>query len=90
MGDNESTTQAYRLAGVVTSVENATYGNLYITDAAGDTFYIYGLYDSTGRTRYDRMQNPPRVGDTITVVGAITKYVGYYGVIVEMKSGCLE
>ena len=90
LGDNESTTQAYRLTGVVTSVENATYGNLYITDAAGDTFYIYGLYDSTGRTRYDRMQNPPRVGDTITVVGAITKSVGYSGGMVDMKRGCLE
>ena len=90
LGENETSTQAYQLTGVVTSVENTTYGNLYITDDQGDTFYIYGLYDSTGRIRYDAMANPPQVGDTITVTGAITKYVGYYGQIIEMKSACLQ
>jgi 2',3'-cyclic-nucleotide 2'-phosphodiesterase (5'-nucleotidase family) len=90
LGENETSTQAYQLTGVVTSVENTTYGNLYITDDQGDTFYIYGLYDSTGRIRYDAMANPPQVGDTITVNGAITKYVGYYGQIIEMKSACLQ
>lgn len=90
LGENESTAGAYQLTGVVTAVENTTYGNLYIADEAGNTFYIYGLYDATGRIRYDAMENPPRVGDTITVIGAITKYVGYYGEIIEMKSACLQ
>ena len=67
LGENESTAGAYQLTGVVTAVENTTYGNLYIADEAGNTFYIYGLYDATGRIRYDGMENPPKVGDTITL-----------------------
>ena len=88
--NNESTSQVYQLTGVVTAVENTTYGNLYISDGQGNSFYIYGLYDSTGRIRYDGMQNPPKVGDVITVTGTITKYSGYYGIIIEMKSACLQ
>jgi 2',3'-cyclic-nucleotide 2'-phosphodiesterase (5'-nucleotidase family) len=90
LGENESTPQAYQLTGVVTAVENTTYGNLYIADEAGNTFYLYGLYDSTGRIRYDGMDAPPQVGDTITVIGAITKYVGYHGTILEIQSARLQ
>lgn len=90
LGENASTPVAYQITGVVTEVENTTYGNLYIADEQGNTFYIYGLYDATGRIRYDAMENPPQVGDSITVIGAITKYVGYYGEIIEMKSATLQ
>ncbi len=89
--DNETTKQAYEITGVVTSVANTTYGNLYLQDENGNTIYIYGLYDYTGQVRYDAMTNPPRVGDTITVVGPITRYVSYDGtVIIEIKSACLN
>ena len=90
LGSNESTKEAYQVTGVVSSVTNITYGNLYIKDDQGNTLYLYGLYDSTGR-RYDAMDNPPKVGDRITVVGAITKYIDWQGnVVVEIKSGCLN
>ena len=90
LGSNESTKEAYQVTGVVSSVTNTTYGNLYIKDDQGNTLYLYGLYDSTGR-RYDAMANPPKVGDRITVVGAITKYIDWQGnVVVEIKSGCLN
>ena len=91
LGANESTSGAYELTGVITSVVNTTYGNLYIQDAAGNSFYIYGLYDASGRVRYDSMTNPPKVGDQITVIGAITKYVNAQGnVTIEMKGACLK
>ncbi len=87
--DNETTQQTYELTGVVVSVTNTKYGNLYIQDEEGNSFFIYGLYDATGKTRYDAMQSPPQVGDTITVVGAITKYVSGSTVTIEIKSGRL-
>ena len=90
LGSNESTQQAYQLTGVVTSVVNTTYGNLYIQDEEGNSFYIYGLYDASGRVRYDSMENPPKVGQWITVIGAITKYVNAQGAVtIEIKGACL-
>lgn len=89
LGANESTERAYRLTGTVTSVVNATYGNLYIQDENGDSIYIYGLYDPSGY-RYDRMDDPPQVGDTITVVGAISNYAGGATPIVEIQNACLQ
>ena len=89
--NNETTFEAYELTGVVSKVANTTYGNLYIKDEEGKSFYIYGLYDASGRIRYDAMENPPKEGDVITVIGAITKYVNAQGAVtVEMKGACLK
>lgn len=89
--NNETTFEAYELTGVVSKVANTTYGNLYIKDEEGNSFYIYGLYDASGRIRYDAMENPPKEGDVITVIGAITKYVNAQGAVtVEMKGACLK
>ena len=89
--NNETTFEAYELTGVVSSVVNTTYGNLYIKDEEGNSFYIYGLYDASGRVRYDSMENPPKEGDVITVIGAITKYVNAQGAVtIEIKGACLK
>ena len=89
--NNETTFEAYELTGVVSSVVNTTYGNLYIKDEQGNSFYIYGLYDASGRVRYDSMENPPKEGDVITVIGAITKYVNAQGAVtIEIKGACLK
>lgn len=89
--NNETTFEAYELTGVVSSVVNTTYGNLYIKDEQGNSFYIYGLYDASGRVRYDSMENPPKEGDLITVIGAITKYVNAQGAVtIEIKGACLK
>jgi len=73
---NTYTADKYVVTGVITEVKNATYGNVYITDADGNTFYIYGLYSSNGAVRYDAMTAQPAVGDTITVFGALGQYNG--------------
>ncbi len=73
---NANTVEKYLVTGTVTEIKNETYGNLYITDAEGNTLYIYGLYDKDGTTRYDAMANKPAVGDTITVISIISNYNG--------------
>ena len=68
-----STENSYFLAGIVTSVANTEYGNIYFKDAEGVEFYIYGTYLLDG-TRYDAMSTKPQVGDAIVVYGAISNY----------------
>lgn len=72
----EASTESFLVKGKVSEVKNTTYGNLYIQDEAGNTLYIYGLYDATGAVRYDAMaaDAQPQVGDTITVLGPISIY----------------
>ena len=73
---NANTVEKYLVSGTITEIKNETYGNLYITDAEGNTLYIYGLYDKDGTTRYDAMATKPEVGDTITVLSIVSNYNG--------------
>lgn len=57
----------YRLTGVITSIANATYGNLYLRDFSGET-YVYGIKDFT--------QKDLKEGDIITIVGKRAEYKG--------------
>ena len=72
---NTFTEETYVITGVVESIANTTYGNLYIQDADGNKIYVYGLYDQSG-TRFDKMANQPKVGDTITVVSVVGNFNG--------------
>lgn len=74
--------------GTVKSIASTTYGNVYIQDADGKEFYIYGLYkgaieecyDGTTwlkkATRYDAWEEADKlkVGDVIAVYGLRTSY----------------
>lgn len=68
------TNTIYKVTGEIKSVTNTQYGNMYIKDAEGNEFCIYGLY--SGETRYDAMTVKPIVGDTITASGKLTAYKG--------------
>lgn len=57
----------YRLTGVITSIANSTYGNLYLRDFSGET-YVYGIKDFA--------QKGLKVGDIITIVGKRAEYKG--------------
>ncbi|HAH57419.1 MAG TPA: DNA-binding protein [Bacteroidales bacterium] len=57
----------YRLAGVITSITNDTYGNLYLRDFSGET-YVYGIQDYA--------QLGLKEGDIITIVGKRAAYQG--------------
>lgn len=62
----------YRLTGVVSSIANAKYGNIYISDYTGQV-YCYGTYDAEGN-RFDAFQTPVNLYDIVTVVGPKTSY----------------
>ena len=81
---NTYTEEKHLITGVVTEVANATYGNVYIKDEAGNTLYIYGMYDQSG-ARFDKMTNQPKVGDTITLLSTIGQYNG----TVQLKNATL-
>ena len=75
MASNKYTDEIYYITGIVESIANDVYGNLYLVDESGEfRIYIYGLYDSTGKVRYDSMDPKPLKGDTITVLSSIGKY----------------
>ena len=85
MGHNTYTDGKYFVTGEITEIKNETYGNLYIKNANGNTFYVYGLYSADGATRFDAMATKPAVGDTITVYGVLGQYNGN----AQMKNGWL-
>ena len=72
--DNAETSDKYFVKGKIISIDNTTYGNFTIEDEAGNTLYVYGLYDRNG-IRYDGMSNPPQVGDTVILHSVIKHYV---------------
>ena len=69
-----NTEAKYYISGTVTSVENTTYGNIYIEDANGNSIYVYGIYSADGTTRYDAMENAPQVGDTVKLYSIVSYY----------------
>ncbi|MBR2927141.1 MAG: hypothetical protein IKC31_06150 [Clostridia bacterium] len=73
--ETNDATVKYLVHGLITEVKNTTYGNVYITDAAGNTIYIYGLNDAEGN-RYDAMAYQPKAGDYIAVIASVGFYKG--------------
>lgn len=66
----ENNNSLYRITGVITSVANATYGNVYIRDWSGEV-YVYGIgekgyFETTGL----------KAGDVVTLVGKRGVYKG--------------
>ncbi len=70
----EDGTTLYKVTGVVKSIANSTYGNIYIADYTGEV-YVYGTYDAAGN-RFDAFTTPVNVGDIVTVCGVKTSYNG--------------
>ena len=70
----QTTNESFYVEGKITSIINTTWGNLYIEDEDGNSLFIYGLYDTTGTNRFDAMQNPPAVGDTVCLYGPLMRY----------------
>ena len=87
--DNALTDEGYYVKGTVVSVTNTTYGNIYIQDEDGNQLYIYGVKDATGSVRYDGMSEPPVIGDEITLLGQIKRYVYQGTVTIELMNSRL-
>ena len=60
----------YRITGVITSVKNTTYGNVYVRDWSGET-YVYGI-----GTKGDFEAAGLKAGDIVTLVGKRGEYNG--------------
>ena len=73
---NVYTEGKYYVVGVITEVYNTQYGNMKITDEAGNILTIYGTYSADGSTRYDKMDVKPVAGDTVKVYGIVGQYNG--------------
>ncbi len=71
-------TEYYCVMGKVVSIDNRTYGNMTIEDEEGNRLYIYGVNGPDG-TRYDALEHPPQVGDTVVLYGQMKNYVPDYG-----------
>ena len=73
---NIYTTGKYYVTGKITEIYNTQYGNMKITDDAGNILTIYGTYSADGSTRFDAMSSQPKVGDTVTIYGVVGQYNG--------------
>lgn len=80
---NVYTTNKYYVTGVITEIYNEQYGNMKITDDAGNILTIYGTYSADGEVRFDSMETKPVVGDVVTVYGII----GQYNDVPQVKNG---
>ena len=70
------TSSKYKITGKISSIDNTTYGNMYVQDTSGNSLYVYGTYADDGATRYDAIpsMHKPQVGDTITLYGVLGTY----------------
>lgn len=75
----DNTTAYYKVTGVIKSIANATYGNLYLQDGSNE-IYVYGCYPgygATGDARKDLISTKGlKVGDTLTVIAPKSSYNG--------------
>lgn len=84
--EGNATSEKFYVAGYVKEIKNDKYGNVYIEDKDGNTFYIYGMYDVTGKTRFDELgTNQPKVGDVVVLYGIVKNFKG----TIEMENGWL-
>ena len=63
----------YKLTGVITKIDNASYGNIYIKDATGEA-YLYGVLLNGEAKSWSKIG--AKVGDIITVITNRTSYSG--------------
>ncbi|MBR1538050.1 MAG: DNA-binding protein [Bacteroidales bacterium] len=70
----------YMVTGTIDEVANATYGNLYINDGAGNRLYVYGCYPGYGASGDNRKgfleTAGIAVGDQLTMIGYKDTYKG--------------
>lgn len=69
----------FKVTGVIKSISNADYGNLYLKDGDSE-IYVYGCYPGYGATGNDRKgviaAKGLKVGDTLTVIAPKGSYNG--------------
>ena len=69
------TADKYLAGGIITEIQNETYGNMVIMDENGDSILVYGTYID-GKKYGDFEGTKPVVGDYVVVVGVVGQYKG--------------
>ncbi len=91
---NTYTDEKYYVTGLVLTVYNTQYGNMYIADEEGNTLTLYGTYSADGETSYGEMESKPDEGDTVTIYGKVGQYSGTAqiknGWIIDFTAGELD
>ena len=64
--------KTYRVKGSCSAIASTSYGNFYMTDAEGNSLYIYGTKDATGSYNWNSFNIA--IGDEVTVEGPRTTY----------------
>ncbi|MBQ3571837.1 MAG: hypothetical protein IJA15_03300 [Clostridia bacterium] len=80
---NTTSILQYRIKGVITKIEDTTWGNCFIQDESGESVYVYGLYSEDGVV-YGSMLVKPLVGDSVTILTVCGNYNGP-----QAKRACL-
>lgn len=71
----ESGTTEYAIIGKLGDITQTTYGNSTIYSKEGsESLVVYGMYDSTGKVRYDAMTVKPVKDDVVVLKGVIAKF----------------
>ncbi len=82
--ENGETATRYRVSGEIIGIDSLKYGNMTIKDGNGNTLYVYGTYDTKGNL-YENMENPPQIGDTVTLIGTVKNYVNKDGTVRKIE-----
>ena len=85
LGTKANDTNKYYTIGWVSKIENTKYGNLYIKNAEGKEFYVYGVYDCNGKVRFDSLETKPIIGDVVVLYGEVTTYKD----VPQLKNACM-
>ena len=59
--------------GWIVKIEKEYYGNVYIKNADGDEFYVYGINSLDGK-KFGELDNMPIVGDVVVLQGGVSTY----------------
>lgn len=86
LGYNVESSEKYYVKGVISEEPNATHGNTTIVDESGNSLYVYGIRSASGGL-FSSIENKPKVGDTVILVGALFNYKASDGTVkVELKN----
>lgn len=71
----DGTSERQYVTGIVKTITNTNYGEMYITDGTND-LYIYGVYSADGVLRYPELAEKPYANDEVFLYGFVKTYNG--------------
>ena len=73
--DGNVTEERYYIRGFITSIDNANYGAMTISDGTG-SISVYGTYSADGAINYSMMEEKPYKGDEVLLHCILQNYGG--------------